>query len=96
MAETRYFRPMPKSKWEQIGEVCIDTGMLLLGDPITMNHVDVASAVDAFGKDGDEQIMRGKHPWGVLTTTGFGDGYYPVEVRIEHDRVAELRVRFIV
>lgn len=86
---------MRKSKWQQVGEVCIDTGTLFLGDPITMDHHDVMQSVSDFINEDTHQIKRDGRNWCVWTRTGFGDGYYPVEIRMDGDRVAEVRVRFL-
>lgn len=40
-------------------------------------------------------IAENGSPIGLVLTTGYGDGAYPVEARLENGRVAEVRIRFM-
>lgn len=62
-----------KTSKKLIGEVCIDSGQLMLCDPC---HADVQSDPDDFG----EHCIVNDHdvPIAVFTSTGLGDGIYPV------------------
>jgi hypothetical protein len=83
------------SEWQVLGSVTIDTGTLLLIDPVH-GGVDV-------GKLGESDHAQVPVPGGdfsaVLVGTGMGDGRYPVEGRFADcpfgRRVAEIRVRFL-
>jgi hypothetical protein len=83
-------------KWEQVGVVGVDAGCILLGDPSYWMS----------GKDYDKLICNG---WseslqinydlghagkGVVVSSGFGDGCYPVYVKKQHGRVKEVRIKF--
>lgn len=82
--------------WEHIGNVAVDSGRIVLGDPC---HVKLD---DLRGLAGTGQL---EDQLSVLCSAGFGDGLYPVDVRwLQGDpnkwggdgrRVAELRITFI-
>ena len=85
------------SGWQRIGEVPVDSGRLVLVDP--MNSDDVAehegdSALTYELVSNDLGIAVG-----LIFSTGLGDGVYPVEARFEEAagavRIAEVRVRFL-
>lgn len=85
--------------WVEVGEVGVDSGRLLLGDPAYVTP----DLIDRLEGRQPGQLTHGV----VLVASGFGDGLYPVEVRYVDDplmsehlgrpvwRVAEVRVRFI-
>lgn len=91
--------PMPHSAepsdsgWHHVGSVTIDTGRLLLLDPVHQGRVDPGA--------GDGQIaIPGGDLSAVQVPTGIGDGRYRVEARgidspIFGKRIAEIRVRFL-
>lgn len=96
---------MAKEEWEVVGQVCVDTGSLALVDPSYVEDVaanftrlmEIDAGDDAYGI---RQVMDGcapTHAVGVIVSpTGFGDGYYDVEVRHGVEgRVAEVRIRFL-
>jgi hypothetical protein len=80
----RYWRRSKMEKWKKIGVVGVDSGTLMITDPC---YVEGDEWTD---KDYDKYVcgMKGNstqvpHELGhmgkaVLTTTGFGDGLYPV------------------
>lgn len=79
--------------WQPVGAVTIDTGKLLLLDPIHQGRVDVEA------RDGQIAIPGGDHS-AVQVPTGIGDGRYRVEGRVVESpifgqRLAEVRVRFL-
>ena len=85
------------SGWQRIGEVPVDSGRLVLVDP--MNTDDVAehegdSALTYELVSNDLGIAVG-----LTFSTGLGDGVYPVEARFQEAagvvRIAEIRVRFL-
>lgn len=99
-----------RDKWEEVGEVAIDTGTLYLGEPRYFIDRKPKDFGDGTWEDFMErQISReeethaaefllnnGNAGLGVTVRTGWGDGIYPVEVRRHPDgRIAEVRVVFI-
>lgn len=84
---------LPDSGWHHVGSVTIDTGRLLLLDPVHQGRVDPGA--------GDGQIaIPGGDLSAVQVPTGIGDGRYRVEARgidspIFGKRIAEIRVRFL-
>jgi hypothetical protein len=88
-------------KWEKIGVVGIDSGNLILGDPCYW--LKDADYNKLFPIDGEwtyqtRQLKydKGHDGKGVITTTGYGDGEYPVYVKYNKEgRVAEIRVKFM-
>jgi|KBSSwiS6_1023812.scaffolds.fasta_scaffold04049_6 hypothetical protein len=96
---------MTKStEWQQIGEVSVDTGRLVLVDPMNLDDV-----IDHVGEVIDQEVPESMtyelvtNDYGVAVaqvfSTGLGDGLYPVEARFEEAegsvRIAEIRVRFL-
>ena len=88
--------PMPDGdQWQAMGSVTIDTGTILLIDPIH-GRADV-------GTLGDSEYAQVAIPGGdysaMLVSTGMGDGRYLVEGRFADSpfgrRIAEIRVRFL-
>jgi hypothetical protein len=97
------------TEWQRIGEVPVDTGRLVLVDP--MNVDDVSHHEDEMHRrfedeDGDSasmtyELLTNEHdvPVALVLSTGLGDGVYPVEARFEEAegpmRIVEIRVRFL-
>jgi hypothetical protein len=97
------------TEWQRISEVPVDTGRLVLVDP--MNVDDVSHHEDEVHRrfeDEDEhsasmtyELLTNEHDVAValVLSTGLGDGVYPVEARFEEAegtmRIAEIRVRFL-
>lgn len=93
--------------WQRAGSVAVDSGQMMLCDPCYIKS-DFESDVDAkpgmnyagackttlsgrgFGNFGPGKFREAAFVCG----SGYGDGVYPVEVRVENGRVVELRVRF--
>jgi len=90
---------MKKRKTRQVGQVCVDTGQVVIVDPCLL------------AKQGNEKELfeeccfrtlakKGAGPvfnrMAVVSETGYGDGFYPVFATYdEHGRVAELKIEFI-
>jgi hypothetical protein len=96
---------MTKStQWQQIGEIPVDTGRLVLVDPMNLDDV-----IDHVGEVIDHEVPKSMtyelvtNDYGVAValvfSTGLGDGLYPVDARFEEAegsvRIAEIRVRFL-
>jgi hypothetical protein len=85
----------------KIGEVGVDSGTLLIGDPCYCfdgDDLDAAFSVIGAGLHGEAVLPRGI---GVISSTGYGDGVYPVYVETVADnwgpgrRVARIIVECI-
>lgn len=91
------------TEWQRIGEVPVDTGRLVLVDPMNLDDaVDHEVVVDhEMDASMTYELVTNKHGVAValVLSTGLGDGVYPVEVRFEEAegavRIAELRIRFL-
>ena len=91
-------------EWQRIGEAPVDTGRLVLVDP--MNVGDVLDHEDeVLDREVPESMTYElvTNDYGVAValvfSTGLGDGTYPVEARFEEAertmRIAEVRIRFL-
>jgi hypothetical protein len=94
------------TKWKTIGEVCVDSGRMMLCDPFSANEAsdwwDGYRERTDFNKSPASVEINGTKdfPIGVITSTGFGDGRYAVEARYVETPswgilVAEIRIRFL-
>lgn len=95
------------SNWEHAGYIGVDAGLCWIGDPCYIIHPDeVPEALgknwgdfcDNLGHKGAQQFHHdsGHGGLGVVISTGWGDGIYPVQVKKTSDgRIAEVRVIFI-
>jgi hypothetical protein len=97
-----------KGEWRPIGEVCVDSGHLIISDPC---QADEASDQWADSDvDLNECAKNGIRAWeltndhdcpiAVVVQTGLGDGRYEVEARYETvgdwgERCAEVRIKFL-
>lgn len=100
----------PEDGWKKVGIIRVDAGICWVGDPCYILHQDnppedigkdwgefVDKLYPTMSPPQYRQFNCDEgHPGlGVVVNTGYGDGYYPVEARLEDGRVAELRVKFI-
>src|SRR5438094_830384 len=88
------------SEWEYIGDVWVDTGSILIGDPCNLTaDNNPISDEDAFIELLDQEKWPDSINFAngtILVQAGFGDGIYPVEIkRTHHGDVAEARIVFI-
>lgn len=97
---------MSKSEWERVGVIGVDAGMCWIGDPCYILHADKqprdigrswGEFCDAMSGEDTRQFDydAGHEGLGVCVSTGYGDGCYPVEVRRDGGRIAEVRIKFI-
>ena len=97
-----------KRQWQTIGEVCVDSGHLIICDPCqgeeaSHRWIDSDLDLNKCAKNGIrtwELTNDDNCPVAVVAQTGLGDGRYAVEARYEEDpfmgkRVAEIRIRFL-
>jgi hypothetical protein len=94
-------------EWEQVGGIGVDAGLCWIGDPCYCVTPDADSHPAKTWSEFCEKIRDMEHSQqfnyplghpglGVCVSTGWGDGFYPVYVRLNEDgRVAEARVVFI-
>ena len=99
-----------QSEWKQVGEISVDAGICWLGDPCYILHrtkADQKALEKSIGNDWSGFCDRlapdvtqfnhalGYSGLGVVVSTGYGDGVYPVLVRHNADgRIAEVKVIF--
>jgi len=92
------------SKWEKVGVVAVDAGILMIGDPcyqIQSDSCEMPKTWKGFCEViGDETIhqfnfKKGHHGAAVVIGGFGGDGVFDVEVKKnETGRITEMRVRF--
>lgn len=84
------------AEWITVGRVGVDTARLIIIDPSYLTPDVVNEAQEAWSTMQAWPTV-GPHGLGLLTSTGRGDGIYPVEVRLDERtlNVIELRIRFI-
>jgi hypothetical protein len=95
-------------EWEEVGVVGVDAGLVWIGDPCYILHpenppeeigktwIDFCDKLDWEETTHQFRYDNGGEGLGVVVSSGYGDGTYPVFVRRTRDgRVAEVRVVFI-
>lgn len=94
---------LDQEKWEKVGVVGVDAGLLWLGDPCYCVTPDATEHPAKSWKEFCNKLFCGTFQWnnkagheglGVTAETGYGDGTYPVEVLREDGRIKAVRVRF--
>ncbi|MDX2059677.1 MAG: DUF4241 domain-containing protein [Gemmatimonadales bacterium] len=96
---------------KQIGEIGVDAGLCWIGDPCYILHADPAPKAIGRDWDAFCDLLHegGQYPTckqfhydlghpglGVVVSTGYGDGTYPVFAEFNEDgRVAKVWVEFI-
>lgn len=92
--------PRESRGWYHIGDVPVDAGCLTLIDPCYLlsseptggtNADPYAEILDNFAQL-DEYGYQSVAGCGIVFSTGYGDGSYPVFARFEDGRVMEVRV----
>lgn len=97
-------------KWERIGVVNVDAGLIWLGDPCYILHSanpdELAKAIgnswsEFCDKLEDMQVAQFEHGGdpnnpglGVCVSSGYGDGRYTVFVRRQDNRIKEVKIKF--
>lgn len=84
------------TEWQQIGQVPIDTGRIVLVDPVNVEDVarhedelvarhEAEEETEAEAPVMSYELVTNEHGVAValLVQTGLGDGIYPVEARFE-------------
>ena len=101
---------MSERGWQKVGTIGVDAGICWIGDPCYILHKtederqDMATELgltwDQFCDKLRENVTQFNfpvgHPWlGVVVSTGYGDGTYPVFVRYNGDgQIMEAKVVF--
>lgn len=94
--------------WEKVGEIGVDAGIVWLGDPCYILHKSKKDLPASIGKDWSDFCNKlgsadtksfpyamGHEGLGVVVSSGYGDGTYPVEIRRNSDGVIrEVRIVF--
>lgn len=94
--------------WEEVGSIGVDAGLCWIGDPCYILHPvtqpksignswsDFCNNLDNFTRSLQFNYDHGHEGLGVVVTTGYGDGFYPVLARFTKEgRVKEVKVVFI-
>lgn len=113
-----------KTGWQLVGEIYVDSGSVMVGDPCYTQGADASNASKdwneflaktwprTFGEKAlpdptarnramDSVVNALENPGiGIVVSSGFGDGAYPVYVKYSDEgnwgkRVAELKIVFI-
>jgi len=97
------------SEWLPAGTVGVDSGQIMIVDPCYITNEfdnnngsqewDPAAHSGQLNYQGVSAVslaeIYGQANCAVVSSSGYGDGVYPVEVRLNEDnRVIELRIRF--
>jgi len=92
-------------KWEEVGEIGVDAGMVMIGDPYYTLGDNATHRVKDWGDFCENHYTKEKggvsvHPFGIAVHSGLGDGTYKVFVKRKDMgtwgvRIAEMRVVFI-
>ena len=83
---------------KKIGSVSVDSGTILIADPCywlndkTYQKEIVKPDFDLFRAIPHDRGMSGGK--GLITTTGFGDGQYPVYAEIKKGRIKSITIEF--
>jgi len=83
---------------EQIGEICIDTGTLVISDPVFIHDASERAFEDKPNGYTQVKFKDIDRPCAMITSTGFGDGYYPVfaeRFQSDKDTIVSLHIPFI-
>jgi len=97
------------SEWKKVGVIGVDAGLCWVGDPCYILHKDeppkdigkswgeFCDIITPLDESGTVQLNYdlGSPGLGVVVSTGYGDGEYPVYAKIVHGRVEEIRVVFV-
>ncbi|TSC85812.1 MAG: hypothetical protein G01um10147_1088 [Microgenomates group bacterium Gr01-1014_7] len=96
-----------QSGWETIGTVCVDSGTIVICDPISTDLTKIQESLlsksnEEFTKlsweiNNDEEAPRCKT---VVFCPGIGDGFYPVMAKVETlevwgKRITEIKIDFM-
>lgn len=90
-----------KNSWEQIGSIPVDAGIVMVGDPCYLLPDDGSHRDNDIKNWGKFCNLLDNNNWNsiknsaIVVSSGYGDGKYPVYVRYQDGRIAEVKVVFI-
>jgi len=82
---------------ELVGHCGVDSGLIWIGDPCYLKDSEFSKSEDwqGFCNSLRDQTLPVENNSGVLTTTRFGDGEFPVYVTKDKDgRVKKMEIEF--
>ncbi len=88
------------SDWYQVGKVCVDAGLIWLGDPcyVLPDNTSLnpgANWEEFCNKLGEAKTKEWDNGIGVTVESGYGDGEYPVYVQYDsYGRVKAVKIEF--
>jgi hypothetical protein len=85
-------------EFEQIGEICIDTGTLVISDPVFIHDASEQAFDDMPNGYTQVKFKDIDKPCAMITSTGFGDGYYPVfaeRLQSDKDTIVSIHIPFM-
>lgn len=98
------------SEWEKVGSFAVDAGICIIGDPCYFATPDASHHLaktwdefcdklldEDFDRDSTKELeFASERPGlGVVVSTGYGDGFYPVYVKKNEDgRVMRALIKF--
>lgn len=95
------------TKWKQVGVIGVDAGLCWIGDPCYLKSGELpwedwhkfCDKIYDLENGKDQGVTQFNyelgHPGlGVLTTTGYGDGIYPVYAKFKDSRVVQIKIDF--
>jgi hypothetical protein len=98
---------MKEGVWELVGHIDVDAGICWIGDPCYILHreeglpetvgKDWSGFCDKLGSADQKTFGHGgksSEGLGVVVSTGWGDGSYPVFVKRKNGRIAQVLIDF--
>ncbi len=85
---------MARNKKKLIGHVCVDTATIAICDPVHIGRVAEMTPEEHI--EGGNLLNENNVPVAVISSTGWGDGRYPVFAHIDEEgRVAQITIKFL-
>jgi hypothetical protein len=88
------------SNWKLIGNCPVDSGQIMMVDPcyVLADNNTTDEKLNGLYKEICEMTIAeraGEFDLGCATSTGWGDGSYPVYAKMDGGRVAEIKIKFM-
>tara|TARA_R100000329_G_scaffold145867_1_gene131886 strand:+ start:2494 stop:2763 length:270 start_codon:yes stop_codon:yes gene_type:complete len=86
--------------WKLIGNCPVDSGQIMMVDPcyVLADNNTTDEKLNGLYKEICEMTIAeraGEFDLGCATSTGWGDGCYPVYAKMDGGRVAEIKIKFM-